>query len=124
VGMGRRNCLLRLFMFTFRMDDECILSCPLNYENTSVKTSKGYICTVKQCEDRTPWSNGSCSMTEDFPVGDGGVVMECYMWRGKVADGDGMESCVVKSGCPSDYPGVCCLCFNFNFLVRFCVVVM
>jgi hypothetical protein len=103
VGMGRRNYLFRLFMFMIRMGDECVMLCPFNYANTSERTSKGYICTPKQCGDRTPWSNESCSMTEDFPLGVGGEEIECYMSR----VGDGMKNCVLKGDCFSGYPGVC-----------------
>jgi hypothetical protein len=85
------------------MGDECVLSCSLNYENTSEKTNKGYICTPKQCGDRMPLSNGSCSLEEDFRVEGGGEVIECYLWR----VGDGMENCIVKGDCPNNYPGVC-----------------
>jgi hypothetical protein len=94
------------------MNDECVILCPFNYENTSEKTNKGYVCTPKKCEDRTPWSNGSCSVEEDFPVEGGGEVMECYLLR----VGDGMESCVVKGDCPSGYPGV------FFYLLLFVLI--
>jgi hypothetical protein len=103
VGVERRSYLFYLFIFSFRMGDKCVLSCPLNYENTSVKTNKGYICTVKQCGHRTPWLNGSCSMEEDFPMEVGGEVNECYLWR----INNEMESCMVKGDCPIGFPGVC-----------------
>jgi hypothetical protein len=57
-------------------------------------------------------------MEEDFPTkgggegGEGGEVVECYLLK---LGSDEMENCVVKSECPSDYPGVCCLRFNFIF---------
>jgi hypothetical protein len=107
--MGRKSCLLYLFILMFRMNDECVLSCPLNYENTSETVGKGYVCTPKQCEDRIPWSNGSCSMEEDFRVEGGGEAIECYLWKVR----ENMENCVVKSDCPSGFPGVC---FSFFFV--------
>jgi hypothetical protein len=105
-GNEKKNYLFRLFMLMIRMGDECVLSCPLNYENTSEKTNKGFTCTPKQCGDRTPWSNGSCSMEEDFRGGVGEEVMDGYVWRVK----DGIKNCVVKSDCPSGFPGVFFFC--------------
>jgi hypothetical protein len=98
-----------LFLFLTRMDIECVLSCPLNYENTSETVGKGYVCSPKQCRNRMAWPNGSCSVEEDFPVEGGGERMECYLWRVE----NGIENCVVKAGCPSDYPGVCLLMSQF-----------
>jgi hypothetical protein len=112
--IGRRSYILYLFLFSFRMGDECILSCPLNYENKSEKTNKGYICTPKQCGDRMPWSNRTCSMKEDFPAngGDGGEVLECAFSR--VGD-DGVENCVLGENCPAGYSKVLYLS-QFSFI--------
>jgi hypothetical protein len=81
------------------MDEKCVLTCDLNYENSSQKTYMEYMCVPKACEDRTPWENGSCTTKEDFASG-----VQCYLSR---AGDDGVENCVEKEECPAGYPGVC-----------------
>jgi hypothetical protein len=52
-------------------------------------------------------------MEEDFPLEGGGERMECYLWRVE----NEIENCVVKAGCPSGYPGVCCWWFKSNYSI-------
>jgi hypothetical protein len=98
------------------MNEKCVLTCDFNYENTSEKTAKGFICAPKACGDRTPWANGSCLAKEDFGA-EGGLKVECSLSR--VGD-DGVENCVEKEGCPDGYPGVYfCVCIFLFILFYF-----
>jgi hypothetical protein len=105
------------------MDEKCVLICDENYENTTSKTSDEFVCTPKECANRTPWVNGSCSLKEDFMSESGGEGMvECYLERRGGDDdenGVGMDSCVEKDKCPSGSPGVCCINLNIQFLFSF-----
>jgi hypothetical protein len=78
-----------------RYNEECVLLCPLNY---FIKTGDvENICSLKQCMDRIPWANGSCSASED----ESGE--ECYF--SEMGD-DSVGKCVLRNNCPNGYPGV------------------
>jgi hypothetical protein len=59
------------------MNDECVLRCEENYEST--KEGDEYVCKAKECDDRTPFLNGSCSVKEDFVETTNPV--KCYSYR-------------------------------------------
>jgi hypothetical protein len=79
------------------MNNECVLRCEENYENKT----KGdeYVCKAKECNDRTPFPNGSCSLKEDF-AGEGGSDIGCYLWKGNEEE---MWTCVSEVDCPNGY---------------------
>jgi hypothetical protein len=77
------------------MDGECVLKCEENYEYT--KEGDEYVCKAKGCNDRTPFSNQSCSMKEDF-TGNGNPV-KCYFYKETAEGGDD----VCASLCPSGF---------------------
>jgi hypothetical protein len=79
------------------MNDECVLRCEENYENKTENDE--YVCKAKKCDDRTPFSNGSCSLKEDFAVG-GGSDVGCYLWRGNEEE---IWTCVSEVDCPNGY---------------------
>jgi hypothetical protein len=78
------------------MNDECVLRCEENYENTIENNE--YVCKPKECSTRTPFSNGSCSVKEDFAEGN---VVGCYLLRR-----NDEETCVNEGNCPNGYPEV------------------
>jgi hypothetical protein len=81
------------------MNNECVLRCEENYEYT--KEGDEYVCKAKECNDRTPFSNGSCSLKEDFAV-EGENDVGCYLLRGN----EEMWICVSEGECPNGYPEV------------------
>jgi hypothetical protein len=88
------------------MNYECVLRCEENYEYTTENDE--YICKPKECSARIPFSNGSCSLKEDFG---GGSVVRCYLLRGNDEE---MWTCVNEGSCPNGYPEV--FFFFFNML--------
>jgi hypothetical protein len=76
------------------------LRCEENYENRTEDDE--YVCKAKECNDRTPFPDGSCSLKEDFGVG-GGNDIGCYLWRGNDEE---MWTCVGEGKCPNGYPEV------------------
>jgi hypothetical protein len=91
------------------MNDECVLRCEENYEYT--KEGDEYVCKGKECKDRAPFSNGSCSLKEDFVESDDPV--KCYSYR---EVGEGGDMCI--SQCPSDLVKVCVF-FFYHLLMCF-----
>jgi hypothetical protein len=75
------------------MNNECVLRCEENYEYTT--EGDEYVCKAKDCNDRTPFSNGSCSLKEDF-VQNGNPV-KCYLYK---EIGKSGNMCINQ--CPSD----------------------
>jgi hypothetical protein len=82
------------------MNDECVLRCEENYENRT--EDEEYVCKAKECNNRTPFTNGSCSLKEDFAAG-GGIDVGCYLLRGNEEE---MWTCVSEGECPNGYPEV------------------
>jgi hypothetical protein len=76
------------------MKDECVLRCEENYEYT--REGDEYVCKAKECNDRTPLSNGSCSLNEDFAGSGAG----CYLWKG---NDDEIWTCVSEVNCPNGF---------------------
>jgi hypothetical protein len=94
------------------MNDKCVLSCEENYENRT--EGDEYVCKAKKCNDRTPFSNGSCSVKEDL-VEENAV--KCYLYR---EVDEGRDTCT--SECPNDYLQVYQFFFNLFCLssINFC----
>jgi hypothetical protein len=72
--------------------------------NSTVKEDGEYVCIKKECGDRTPFSNGSCSMWEDKEE------EACYYLGLERTDSDSEDvsgMCVEEGDCPYGYPGVC-----------------
>jgi hypothetical protein len=104
------------------MNDECVLRCEEYYENKT--EGDEYICKAKECNDRTPFSNGSCSLKEDLVEKENPV--KCYLYGEMGEDGD-----VCTSKCPSDFVQVlffftfffiCKLLFNVFFILRLIIL--
>jgi hypothetical protein len=91
------------------MNDECVLRCEENYENRT--ECDEYICKAKECNDRTPFSNGSCSLKEDFVENENAV--KCYLYREMGENGN-----MCTSQCPSDFVQVSF--FFYHLLIIIC----
>lgn len=102
------------------MGNGCVLVCDENYKNSSIKSNKGYTCIPKECEDRKPWTNKTCSAREDFfnEIGESNV--ECYY--SKIED-DEIGKCVTKEKCDDDYPGVFILFHLLLFIIYIFLVI-
>jgi hypothetical protein len=96
------------------MNKECVLRCEENYENRT--EGDEYVCKPKECVYRTPFSNGSCSLKEDFGAGEGGSDVGCYLLRGNDEE---MWTCVNEGDCPNGYPEVFSFFFLFFFFFNF-----
>jgi hypothetical protein len=131
-----------IFIFICRWDGRCIITCPKNYEKRINEERGEYACIPKECEDRTPWRNESCSLKEDFSNSNfsfNSLSSGCYYLRESYinnnndiynnnSDDSEYGRCVSKEECPSDYPGVYFLCFLrriffFYFSIVHCLLV-
>jgi hypothetical protein len=92
------------------MNDECVLRCEENYEYRTEDDE--YVCKAKECKDRTPFTNGSCSLKEDFATE--GNDVGCYLLRGNEEE---MWICVSEGECPNGYLEF--FFFFFNIIHKF-----
>jgi hypothetical protein len=97
-------------------------ACPTNYHNITGQTEADYLCAPNECPSRVPFANGSCSVGEDFGLGD--VVYKCYNYKNKCSDGcpiGGTEVCKGRVFCFGNY--IFCIdvfkIFSFSFFFFF-----
>jgi hypothetical protein len=90
------------------MNNECVLRCEENYEN--ITENNEYICKAKECADRTPFSNGSCSLKEDLDMRLSNA--GCYLWKGE----EDRWTCMT---CPDGYSEVFILFFVIYIFIFF-----
>jgi hypothetical protein len=92
--------------------------CPENFEKKIDEMREEFVCVAKQCEERKPWKNGSCSVEEDFLLSENensvSTRVKCYYIKESNFNytdydddnNDKLKRCVREDQCPSDYPGV------------------
>jgi hypothetical protein len=67
------------------------LTCGRNYRKEREEVSGEYRCIPKECENRTPWKNKSCSLKEDllsFEENSKSLKSECYYLNYIYDDGE------------------------------------
>jgi hypothetical protein len=93
------------------VNEECVLSCGENYNLIIGESDTPSKCSPNECEERIPFTNGSCSLKEDFDLTEG-LVVRCYNLR----DEDGIGICVNEGECPSGWEMVFFF-FHFYFFL-------
>jgi hypothetical protein len=122
--------------------------CPENYKKVEDKNTGEYVCIGKNCKDRIPFKNKTCSIKEDFLNdidGESSTVsfegVKCYYLDKDYDDSDNnyhyyyydygksdnnnlIGKCVEDGECPVDYPGVFLFIYLFYVLFKcFCIKV-
>jgi hypothetical protein len=108
-------------IFYNRSEESCVIICLKNYEKKLDEKSGKYKCIPKECEDRRPYRNKSCSVKEDFLLlnnnNSDSLKSGCYYLRDKnntdnvddnsyYYDDSEVGGCVREENCPSDFFGV------------------
>jgi hypothetical protein len=99
----------------FRYNNACQDACPINYKKNSVAGSQNHECVPESdCNGRVPFSNGSCSIKEDF---DEGNPVSCYYYienNGNIK----VEKCIPESECSGALTTKVFFLFYFVYLLK------